>query len=46
VGFKVLLYVVLGAEYGLSSDAYGQSIGAANKLPKDILDSMKKANVG
>jgi hypothetical protein len=44
-GFQSIFFCYLDNDYGLSSDAYGQAIGNANKLPKDILDSMKKANI-
>jgi hypothetical protein len=33
-------------DYGLSSEEYGRQLGAANRLPKDILDRMRMANVG
>jgi hypothetical protein len=46
MGFKVYIFCIVDNDYGLSSEEYGKVIGNANKLPKDILDSMKKANVG
>lgn len=41
----VLIILILDGDYGLTSWSYGKGSGPANKLSKELLDSMKNANI-